>query len=140
MIYRVISKMVATRMKSILLVVVGEIQSVFVPERLITDNILVAYENIHCIKKRAGKQGLPAVKLDMHKAYDHVEWCFLKGVLLKLGFDYRWVNLTTACVRPVTYSVMFNFVETEGLTPTRSLRQGDPLSPYMLILVEVYLI
>lgn len=111
-IYRVISKMLATRMKSILPEVVGEAQSAFVPGRLITDNILVAYEIIHRIKK-ARKQGLCAVKLDMHQAYYRIEWCFLEGIFLKLGFDYRCMNLIMACVRSVTYSIGFNSVETK---------------------------
>ena len=64
------------------------------PGRMITDNILVAYGCFHTIKKkRAAKEGLCAIKLDMHKACGRVEWVFLKEIMLKLGFVENCVNL-----------------------------------------------
>jgi hypothetical protein len=80
--------MIAARLKIILDDVIAQVQSAFVSGRLITDNILLAYECIHKIKnKKMGKEGLCAVKLDMHKAYDRVEWVFLDRMLIRLGFD-----------------------------------------------------
>jgi hypothetical protein len=92
-IYKIVSKMLAIRLKAILPDVISPMQSAFLPGRLITDNILVAYESIHTIKNnRNGAVDNCAVKLDMHKAYDWVEWIFLENMMRKLGFHERWIN------------------------------------------------
>ena len=84
--YKIIAKMVASRLKVFLPEIISPTHSAFVPGRLITDNILVAYECFHTIKnKREDREGLCAIKLDMHKAYDRNEWTFLKEIMLKLG-------------------------------------------------------
>ncbi|XP_042952198.1 uncharacterized protein LOC122289281 [Carya illinoinensis] len=78
--------------------------------------------------------GSMAIKLDMSKAYDRVEWDFLEAVLLRLGFSENWTSLLMGCVRSVSYSVLVNGIPGETFTPTRGLRQGDPLSPYLFIM------
>jgi hypothetical protein len=93
--------------------------------------VLVAYESIHAIKnKRGGSNGTCAVKLDMHKSYDRVEWVFLENMMRKMGFAERWIELMMACVRSVKYQVRFNSEETDMFVPTRGLRQG--LSPLLV--------
>ena len=107
-IYKLVSKVLANRLKSFLDKIVAVNQSAFDPGRLITDNILVAFELFHHMKNLQNVEGNMALKLDMSKAYDRIEWDFLEAVMVKFGFDSDWCNRVMDCVRSVTFSVLIN--------------------------------
>ncbi|XP_030498076.2 uncharacterized protein LOC115713736 [Cannabis sativa] len=102
--YKILSKVLASRLKEVLPQIISSNQSAFIPGRLITDNIMIAFEVMHYLKrKRKGKEGYMALKLDLSKAYDRVEWGFLRAMMSKMGFDLRFIDLVIAMVSSVSY-------------------------------------
>ncbi|KAA3465095.1 reverse transcriptase [Gossypium australe] len=128
------AKVIANRLQGVMELCIDESQSAFIPGRLISDNTLVAYEVLHTLRrKRMGNKGFMAVKLDMSKAYDRVEWAFIRAVMLKLGFDIKWVELILKCISTASFAVNVNEIRGESFQATRGLRQGDSLSPFLFL-------
>ena len=135
MIYKIISRVLANRLKQVLPNIISPTQSAFVLGRLITDNVLVAYETIHTMHvRKKGKKGTMALKLDISKAYDQVEWPFLEKIMEKLGFPTRWIERVRSCVTTPSFTVLVNEKPYGMIHPSRGIRQGDPLSPYLFLL------
>ena len=117
--YKLMAKVLANRLKKVLPSIISPNQSVFIPRWHINDNIIVAFEALHTMSTRLKRRkGFMALKLDMSKAYDKVEWNFLEAVMRRLGFDDRWVSLIMVCVRTATYYVLVNGQPYGHIQPT----------------------
>uniref|UniRef100_A0A803NRR4 Reverse transcriptase domain-containing protein n=1 Tax=Cannabis sativa TaxID=3483 RepID=A0A803NRR4_CANSA len=128
-------EVIANRLKAILPSIISETQSAFLQGRLISNNIMISCEIMHYLKrKRRGRDGFMALQLDMSKAYDRLEWGYLRAMLERMGFDGRWINLVMWCVSFVSFSIVHGGHGMGPIEASRWIRQGDPLSPYLFIL------
>ena len=133
--YKLVSKVIANKSEKILTNLILDSQSAFQLDKAISDSILVAFETLHHMKiQKAKSSDFMALKLDMSKVYDRVEWSFLKTIMEKMGFGASWVQLVMECISTVSYLILVNGEPKGEIKPSRGIRQGDPLSPYLFLL------
>jgi len=102
--------------------IISPTQSAFVPGRAIHDNILNTHEIMHKFKQAKGKTAWIAHKIDIKKAYDRLEWDFIKKCLHKFGFHTRWIQWLMECIKSVSYSILVN---------------GEPMGFFFALLEEL---
>ncbi|KAL0007229.1 hypothetical protein SO802_008731 [Lithocarpus litseifolius] len=114
-------------------------QTAFVPGRKGIDNAIIVQELIHSISKKKGKVGYMAIKLDLEKAYDKLEWAFIRNMFLRINLPDNLIDLIMSCVTSDSTSILVNGAPLKPILPSREIRQGDPLSPNLFILCIEYL-
>ena len=106
--YKVIARLIVTKLRPLLHKMIAPHHSVFMPGRWIAENTVLVQEILHSFKKKKVKGGFVAMKMDLKKAYDRVNWKFLRALLTKFGFNKIFVKWIMECVSTVSSSVLIN--------------------------------
>lgn len=132
-VYKILSKLLANRLNKVLGKLISSCQSAFLPNRQILDRVVVLNELIDLATRR--KDECLLFKVDFERAYDTVSWLFLERMMIKMGFATGWLQWMRTCIFESSMSVLVNGSPTNDFKVGRGLRQGDPLSHFLFLIV-----
>ena len=138
-VYKTITKVIVARLRPLLDKLVSPLQTAFILGRKGVDNAIIVQEIIHTLSKKKGRVGYMAIKIDLEKAYDKLEWNFIRDSLIRANLPTDLIDIIMSCISSVSTSILFNGEALKPIYPSKGIRQGDPLSPYIFILCMEYL-
>jgi len=119
-VYKILSKIIVNRLKPLLPTLVSVEQMGYVEGRQILNNILQAHEVVHSLM--SNRQAGMIMQLDLKKAYDNLNWTYIRKVLLAFGFDHNWVRWVMALVNCYSFLILVNCSPSKTFKPSRGLR------------------
>eukprot|EP00253_Pinus_taeda_P017298 PITA_17298 len=131
--YKVVSKVIANRLKPLLPILISPEQSGYVEGRQIMDGIILTHEIIHSLKQ--SKQAGMLLKLDLSKAFDKLSWSYIHHMLKDFGFCSTWVRWIMSLITSSHFSLLVNGFPSRPFKPSKGIRQGDPLFPFLFVIM-----
>ncbi|GJT68519.1 putative RNA-directed DNA polymerase [Tanacetum coccineum] len=132
-VYKVLAKLLSSRLEKVIHKIIGPNQTAFIAGRQILDGVLIANEIINYASRNDLK--LLLFKADFEKAFDSVNWSFLLDIMSQMGFSAKWCSWIKGCLSSATVSILVNGSPSNEFKMERGLRQGDPLSPFLFLIV-----
>ncbi|GKV00002.1 hypothetical protein SLEP1_g12766 [Rubroshorea leprosula] len=131
--YKILAKLLANRLRKVLDKIIGEQQMAFIKGRQLLDGVIIANEVIEEVRRK--KKSSFLFKVDFEKAYDKVSWDFIDYMLMRMGFAAKWRKWMKECLQSSTVSILINGSPTRQFSVSKGIRQGDPLSPFLFLIV-----
>jgi len=107
-IYKIVTKILVQRMKHLMPILVSPSQTAFISSRRGTDNVIMAQELMYTLEKKKGHQGYMIIKIDLEKAFDRMEWSFVRSIFFSMGFHQDTIDLILSCISSTDVSLLFN--------------------------------